>query len=312
MSLSVNVQPTNRPVEWVVVMTSTVTDTALVFEGGGMRAAFSSGVLAALLEAGIHCDWVGGISAGSSCTVNYVARDAARAERSFVDFAAEPEFGDWRTWAQGKGVFNAEWIYEQTSMPHQVLPLDFEAFTRNPAQVRIGGFRCDDGEMVYWGRDDLADMPSLMKRVRASSTMPLLMPLTTIDGVDYCDGALGPTGGFATDAAEADGYGKFLVVTTRERAYRKGPARFPTAFKALFRRYPAVARAVRERPANYNRTRDDLLRLEREGRAYLVFPDSMRIRNSERRVPVLRSVFQAGRAQTEREMDAIREFVGQA
>jgi len=36
----------------------------------------------------------------------------------------------------------------------------------------------------------------------------------------------------------------------------------------------------------------------------------MPIRNSERRVPVLRSVFQAGRSQTERELDAIRAFVG--
>lgn len=275
-----------------------------------MRAAFSSGVLAALLADGIHADWVGGISAGSSCTVNYVARDPARAERSFVDFAAEPQFGDWRTWAQGKGVFNAEWIYEQTSLPHQVLPLDFDAFTGNPAQVRIGAFRCADGEMVYWGRDELADMPSLMKRVRASSTMPLLMPLTTIDGVDYCDGALGPTGGFATDAAAADGYDRFLVVMTRERGYRKPPVRFTGAYRALFRRYPAVARAIAERPANYNRTRDELLRLERQGRAHLVFPDSMPISNSERRVPVLRSVFQAGRSQTERELDAIRAFLG--
>ncbi|AQX15079.1 MULTISPECIES: patatin-like phospholipase family protein [Tessaracoccus] len=291
-------------------ITSTVTDTALIFEGGGMRAAYSSGVLAVLLEAGIHCDWVGGISAGSSCTVNYVAQDAERAERSFVDFAAHPEFGDWRTWLAGKGVFNAEWIYEQTSLPHQVLPLDFDAFTGNPAQVRIGGFRCSDGEMVYRGRDDLADMAALMKRVRASSTMPLLMPLTTIDGVDYCDGALGPTGGFALDAARADGYDRFIVVMTRERGYRKPPARFPVAHRALFRRYPAVARGILQRPANYNRTVDELLELERAGRAYLVFPDLMPIRNSERRVPVLRSVFQAGRAQAERELPAIRRFVG--
>lgn len=296
--------------ECVDVITTNVSDTALIFEGGGMRAAFSSGVAAALLEADIHLDWVGGISAGSSCTVNYVSRDAGRAERSFVDVAAHPQFGDWRTWVAGKGMFNAEWIYEQTSLPHQVLPLDIDTFRANPAQVRIGAVRCSDGQMVYWGRDDLVDVPSLAKRVRASSTMPLLMPLTTIDGVDYCDGALGPTGGFAVDQASADGYDRFLVVMTRERGYRKAPVRSTAALRVLFRRYPAVARALIARPANYNRSLDELLRLEREGRAYLVFPDAMPIRNSERRVPVLRSVFQSGRDQAGRELDAIRSFVG--
>ena len=140
--------------------------------------------------------------------------------------------------------------------------------------------------------------------------MPALMPLTTIDGVDYCDGALGPTGGFAVDQAAADGYDRFLVVMTRERGYRKPPVRSTAAMRILFRRYPAVARALIARPDNYNRSVAELLRLEREGRAYLVFPDSMPIRNSERRVPVLRSVFQAGRSQAERELKAIRAFVG--
>lgn len=291
-------------------LTNNVTDTALVFEGGGMRGSFSSGALVAMLEAGIHADWVGGISAGTSCLANYVSRDPERAERSFVDFAAEPEFGDWRTWLRGKGVFNAEWIYEQTALPHQVMPFDFDAFSSNPATVRIGGYRCSDGEMVYWGRDDVDTLPALMKRVRASSTMPLLMPLTRIDGVDYCDGALGPTGGFAVDAAMADGYERFLVVMTRERGYRKSAPRLPRAYRSLFRRYPAIADGILERPANYNRTLDELLQLESEGRAFLIFPDRMPIRNSERDLTKLRAVFEAARAQTRRQLPQIRDFLG--
>lgn len=291
-------------------LSTNVTDTALIFEGGGMRASFSSGVLAVLLEAGIHCDWVGGISAGSSCVANYLARDGARAERSFVDFAAHPEFGNWRTWLQGKGVFNAEWIYERTSLPHQALPYDWATFTANPTRAAIGALRCEDGEMVYWGRDDIVRLPDLMKRVRASSTMPLFMPLATVDGEVYCDGALGPTGGFAVDAAKADGYEKFVVVMTRTRGYRKPAARFPAGYRRLFRRYPAIAKGVLERPANYNRTLDELFELEREGRAFLIFPDQMPIKNSERRVPVLRSVFESGRAKAESQLDALREFLG--
>lgn len=291
-------------------LTTNVTDTALIFEGGGMRAAFSSGVVAALLTAEVHCNWVGGISAGSSCTANYLARDPERAERSFVDFAAEPEFGDWRTWLRGKGMFNSEFIYEQTSLPDQALPFDWGTYLANPTQYAIGAMRCKDGEMVYFGRDNTPDLHALMKRVRASSTMPGLMPLTQIDGDDYCDGALGPTGGFAIDAAKEAGYEKFLVVMTRARGYRKTAPRFPQAYKAIFRRYPEVARGVLERPDNYNRTLDELKDLVKAGRAYVVYPDEMPISNSERRVPVLRQVFRTGRAQAEREMPAIKEFLG--
>lgn len=293
-----------------VTMTNNVTDTALVFEGGGMRGAFSSGVLVTLLEAEVHLDWVGGISAGTTCLANYVSRDPLRAERSFTDFAAEPEFGDWRTWLRGKGVFNAEWIYEETALPHQALPFNFDAFTANPARVRIGGFRCADGEMVYWDRDDVAELPALMKRVRASSTMPKLMPLTTIDGVDYCDGALGPTGGFAIDAARVDGCERFLVVMTRERGYRKPEPKSPVAMRALFRRYPAVGQALLDRPTNYNRTLEELLELERQGRALLIFPEKMPISNSERDLRKLRHVYDCARLQTRRQLPQILDFLG--
>lgn len=291
-------------------LSSNVTDTALVFEGGGMRGSFSAGVVAALLEAGVFLDWVGGISAGSSCLANYVSRDAERSRASFVDFAAHPRFGNWGTWLRGKGRFNAKWIYEETAAPGQALPFDFDAFQANPARVRIGGFRCDDGNMIYWGREDVSTRAALMRRVRASSTMPGLMPITRIDGIDYCDGALGPTGGLAFDAARADGYERFLVVLTRERRYRKPEARFPAAYRMIFRRYPAIARGVVERPANYNRAMEELRDLERAGKAYLVFPDQMPIRNSEQNVWRLREMFEQGRAQTRRDLPTIREFLG--
>ena len=291
-------------------LASNVTDTALVFEGGGMRASFSAGVVTALLEAGIYADWVGGISAGSSCLANYLSRDVERARTTFVEFAAHPKFGNLGTWLRGKGMFSAEWIYEQTSEPHQALPFDYRTFSANPARFRIGGYRCSDGEMIYWGREDIPNMPALMKRVRASSTMPALMPITRIDGVDYCDGALGPTGGLAIDAAKADGFDRFLVVLTRERNYRKPPARFPAAYRALFRRYPEIARGVLERPDNYNRAMAELRDLERVGKAFLIFPDQMRVTNSERNIWRLHTMYEQGRAVAARELPALREFLG--
>lgn len=293
-----------------MALTSTVTDTALVFEGGGMRASYTSGLLVALLEADIHLPWVGGISAGSSNTCNYVSRDPWRARHSFTDFAADPRFGDWRTFLRGQGLFNAQYIYEETGLPGAALPFDWETWSANPATVRIGGFNATRGEPVYWGREDLPSLTELMIRVRASSTMPVVMPPVTIDGEVYVDGALGPSGGIPLDAAQADGYEKFLVVLTRERGYVKTPSRGDWYVRRHFRALPSVAEALRQRPDHYNAMREQVLELERAGRAYVFAPDHMPVSNSTRDVARLRASHQAGLAQARRELPAIREFLG--
>lgn len=291
-------------------LTSNVLDTALIWEGGGMRAAYSSGVLDTLLSHGFHFNWVGGISAGASCACNYVSRDAGRARRSFVDLADDPNFGDWGTFVRGRGLFNAEWIYEHTSAPGQVLPFDYDTFSANPARVRIGAMNARTGETVYWGKDDLAPREQLMLKVRASSTMPILMPIPELDGVEFVDGALGTSGGIALDAARADGYERFFVVLTRPRGFRKRPPRHPELFRAYFRKLPAVADALESRWRRYNATLDELAELERAGRAYVFRPVDLRIGSGEKRVDRLAAAFGAGRIQAAGEVGRWREFLG--
>ena len=290
--------------------TSNVTDTALIFEGGGMRASYTSAVVVTLLRAGIHIDWVAGISAGASNAVNYLSRDEWRSRHSFVDFVTDPQFGDWRTFVRGQGLFNSAYIYERTGMPGGAMPFDWETFCANPARLRVGAVRCVDAEPVYWTENDMAEPLDMMVRVRASSTMPGLMPLTTIDGIDYADGALGPSGGIPLDAAIADGFDRFLVVLTRSRDYVKRPARLPEFYRQVFRRYPAMAESILTRWRGYNQTREQLFDLERQGRAMLFVPDTMPVRNGERRVERLRAAHELGLAQARQELPRWREFLG--
>lgn len=275
-----------------------------------MRASYTSAMVVALLEAGVHLDFVAGISAGSSNTANYLARDPWRARHSFVDFAADPKFGDWKTFLRGDGLFNARYIYEQTGLPDQALPFPWERFRDNPADLRLGAFDAESGEAVWWGREDVREMADLMVRVRASSTMPVLMPPVQLDGRTYVDGALGPDGGIPLSAAEDAGFDKFLVVLTRERDYVKDSERFPRFYLRYFRRHPAIAQALITRWQRYNATRERLFELERQGRAYLFVPDTMPVANGEKDVAKLAASHELGLAQARRELPAIREFLG--
>ncbi|MDR1833999.1 MAG: patatin family protein [Propionibacteriaceae bacterium] len=291
-------------------MESNVRDVALVFEGGGMRAAYSSGVVATLVQQGIFFDFVGGISAGSSCTANYLARDPARAKKSFVDIVADPQFANVRDWFGGRGYFNAPYIYERTGGPGQSLPFDFATFTANPATRRIGAFECDTGRGLYFGERDLDTLPKLMRRVRASSTLPIVMPPVLIDGKTYVDGALGPTGGFAIDAAREAGYSRFFVVLTQERSYKKQPSKTPWLFDIWFRKFPAVAESLNDRWRRYNATREELFDLEASGDAYLFVPERMTVGNSTTDIAELQATYDAGYAQAQREIPKWREFLG--
>ncbi|QCU79332.1 patatin family protein [Citricoccus sp. SGAir0253] len=275
-----------------------------------MRASYTSAMVVALLEAGIHVDFVAGISAGSSNTANYLARDAWRARHSFVDFAADPRFGDWRTFLRGDGLFNARYIYEETGLPDQALPYDWDAYRANPATVRIGAFDAESGEAVWWGKEDTPEIHDLMVRVRASSTMPVLMPPVRLDGRTYVDGALGPDGGIPLSVAEDAGHDRFLAVLTRDRGYVKAPQRFPGFYQRYFRRHPAIAEALVTRWRRYNETRERLFELERQGRAYLFVPERMPVSNGERNVARLRAAHEAGLDQARRELPAIRDFLG--
>lgn len=277
-----------------------------------MRASYTSAVVVALLEAGIHLPWAGGISAGSTHVANYVSRDAWRARHAFTDFASDPQFGSWRTFVRGKGVFNADYIYRHTSAPGQALPFDWKTFLTSGTDFRIGAFNATTGQPVYWGRQDIHEMYDLMVRVQASSTIPVLMPPVTIDGHVYVDGALGPTGGFALDAAKADGYERFLVVLSQERSFIKPPHKHLWLVQRQYRRYPAVVEAIRRRADNYNKTRHELLDLERQGRAYLFCPDRMPVSTGEKRVAVLRAAHEAGLAQARRELPGIVHFLERA
>ncbi len=290
-----------------MTITNNILDTALIFEGGGMRASYTAGFLNNLLENEIYFDYVAGISAGSSHSVNYLSRDVERSKRSFVDLVLDPNFGGWHSFLKGEGYFRAKYIYEETPFPDASLPFDLETFMRNPARLRIGTFDRDNGEIIYYSKEDIHDIRDLMKIVRSSSSMPIFMPPTCYNDRYYIDGGLG--GGIPLDIAKNDGMKKFFVVLTRERGYRKGPVKYGGFFKTYYRKYPAVAEALLKRHTVYNQTLEELEQLESEGKAFLVYPDTMPVSNREVNYRKLSESYRLGYEQGRRDLSKWREFL---
>ena len=289
-----------------------IDDTALVFEGGGMRGAFTAGIVATLIEEGIDFPHVSGISAGSSNTVNYVSRDAKRAHDTFTTVADSPDFGGFRHWIEGRGMFNVDYLYDEIAQPDGDAPLDLDTFLANPAEVRIGAFNATRGEEVWFTKDDMRTVEEVGRCVRASSTLPIIMPTVTIDGDTYVDGALGPNGGIPLDAPMRDGYRKFFVVLTRPRDFVKTPTKpgVCSALRLAFPRLPSIAEAVARRTVAYNAARRKLFQLEEQGRALIVTPGDLGIDKTEMNVDRLEDAYDAGVARARADLPRWEAFLG--
>ena len=66
--------------------------TGLVVEGGGMKCAYSAGILDRFLDEHITFDYCIGVSAGSANTASYLAGQRGRNLRFYVDHLNEPGY----------------------------------------------------------------------------------------------------------------------------------------------------------------------------------------------------------------------------
>lgn len=286
-----------------------VKDTALVIEGGGTRASYSAAFINQLLAQGIYFNYVTGISAGSSHLVNYLSRDSYRTRVSFTDLMADKKTHGLLYFLRGKGFFNSHYLYEELAQPDGGLPYDFETFQANPAECRIGSFNLNTGP-CYFSKSDMTSLDRLFTMVRASSSLPVFMPTVHLDGNLYCDGGI--AGGIPLDIAIEDGYERFFIVMTKPSSYwLKEKSSFHLHYlKHRYRNYPAVYEALADRPKVYNETLKKARRLEKEGKALIVYSEEVQGSNKETDVDVLRANYDRGWAQSLKELPRWKEFLG--
>ena len=290
-------------------------DVALIFEGGGMRNSYTAGMVVELLARNLTFGRVYGISAGSSHTVNYLVRDAARARASFVELVQYPRFGGWGSFLRGEGYFNGPYLYEElieTAPADDPMSFDWDTFRANPADLHIEAMDWDTGETVAFTKADMKTAHDVGVMVRASSTMPIFMPPTTIDGRTYMDGGMGDSWGILLNAARADGFERFCIIRTQPRGYRKRPmSRAAQAlFRAAFRAHPIVAERTIARWQPYNELCDEIEHLEEAAAAWVFYPDTMDVTNKTTDYDALVRSYETGLAQAQRDIASLLEWLG--
>ncbi|WP_058270874.1 patatin-like phospholipase family protein [Olsenella massiliensis] len=306
--------------------TPNVSGCALVFEGGGRRGAYTAGFVRVLLEHEIRFPLVCGVAAGASHAVNYVSRDLRRTRSTFVDVrSAGLPLGALPSLLHGSGPFAASPFIAsplavspfaadspfEGFMEDDGLPFDWDAFTNNPADVRIQAFERDTGRTLTFGKKDMPNAQALLDLIRVGSTRPGAMRSPAVGDAALLDGGLGKGAGISLHLAEEEGFGRFFLVTTRPKGYREQPptARERKAYELVSRDYPYLRNALLTRWERYNEELDRAERLAEEGRCLIAYPDVMPVESETLDPALLRDAYDQGRHQALRDLPRWRRFL---
>ncbi|HJC41034.1 MAG TPA: patatin family protein [Candidatus Intestinimonas pullistercoris] len=282
--------------------------TGIVLEGGALRTIFSSGVCDALVEADLLPDYVVGVSAGIAYGVSYVSRQPRRNLEILLKYANDKRYMSKRNLFKpsNRCYFGLKFTYEE--IPNRLVPFDYETFAAFPGEVEAVVTNLETGGPEYIPvprRDDQFQV------LQATCAMPLLFPIYHINGIPCLDG--GSSDGIPYGRAVQKRCDRIVVVLTRERDYRRTPEQYQALVDLRYRRYPNFRATMHSRAERYNACREELFRLEKEGKVILLAPKSTQgFSRIEKDVDKIKALWQDGYDLGRARAEEIRAFWGRS
>ncbi|MYL34798.1 patatin family protein [Pontibacillus yanchengensis] len=281
--------------------------TGLILEGGGMRGAYTAGVLDYLMDADLHFPYVVGASAGACNGSSYVAKQKGRNYKVIVGYGNHPEYISYRNIFRKKGLFGMDFIFD--TLPNQLVPFDYDRFfsSVNAGQTFvIGTTDIQTGEPVYF--DSFNDGASLLKLIRASSSLPLIAPMIEYNNRQLMDGGIADP--VPIQPSIDAGNKKHVIILTRNEGYKKQKMKFSWLFNKKYKDYPMLTKALLERHEKYNRSTEAIEQMEREGKAYIIRPKhQLEVSRIERNQNKLHSLYEQGYNEAHEHIDDLKAFL---
>ena len=241
-------------------------NTGLVLEGGGMRGVFTCGVLDYLMDHKISFPYTVGVSAGACNGLSYMSHQRGRGKYSNIDLLAKYKYIGIRPLLKKRGLIDQQLLFHR--FPDRILPYNYKAYAENPNRFEMVTTDCLTGRACYW--EEKYDEKRIIDIVKASSSLPYACPVIYVDGRPMLDGGI--VDSIPLLRAYEQGYDKCVVVLTRNRGYRKSEKKaFVPNF--IYKQYPRLRVALRNRNKAYNEQLAMVERLEDEGKIIVIRPE---------------------------------------
>lgn len=278
--------------------------TGLVLEGGAMRGIYTAGVLDVLMEHGITFDGVIGVSAGALHGCSFVSGQKGRSLRYYMKYRSDKHFMSFWSLLRTGDVVGEKFCYHE--IPERLDPYDYEAFLKSKTKFYAVCTNLETGRAEYLQVKDMRNEVDIM---RASASMPYVSRIVHFRGMKLLDG--GCADSIPVRAFRRMGYKKNVVVLTRHDGYVKKPEN-PRLVKAFYRKYPYFVKTLSRRHIIYNRTIEEIHKLEREGDTFVIRPSmELTIGRMEKDPAIIREVYEIGRKDAENRLPALLKWMNQ-
>ena len=275
----------------------------LILEGGGMRGAFTAGVLDYFLEKGLMFSHVYGVSAGACQACSYLCHQPGRGIRVWINYLNDKRFCSLSSLIRTGDLFNARFNYD--TLPRELDPIDRRAFDPQRSTFLSVVTNLRTGQAEYLRVRDMIDDISA---VQASASLPLVSRPVAIGGEEYLDGGVADP--IPLRKAMTDGHQKNVVILTQAPDYQKAPNRAMPLLALRYARYPAFVQALRERHVRYNDTLVFIRAEQRQGNAFVIQPDQKpQIGRIEKDTERLEKLYRIGYEKARSQCPALMSFL---
>ena len=238
---------------------------ALVLEGGGMRGVFTCGVLDYLMDNKISFPYTVGVSAGACNGLSYMSHQRGRGKYSNIDLLAKYKYIGIRPLLKKRGLIDQQLLFHR--FPDRILPYNYKAYAENPNRFEMVTTDCVTGRACYW--EEKFDERRIIDIVKASSSLPYACPIIHVDGKPMLDGGI--VDSIPLLRAYEQGFDECVVVLTRNKGYRKSDKEVIVP-RFIYKKYPRLRVALRNRNKIYNEQLEMVERLEDEEKITVIRP----------------------------------------
>lgn len=280
----------------------------LVLEGGGMRGAYTSGVLEVLLQNKIEFPSVYGISAGACNALSYISKQTNRNYNIFYHYIGDKRYISVENLHKTGSLFGFDFIFGE--LFHELLPFDYDTFYRSSTNLKVGATDLRSGQVVYFDKNNLDEE---FTAVTASSSLPFISNVISYQGYELLDG--GCASPIPIERSIFDGNKSNVIVLTRDISYRKNPRpEFPRAvLRVKYGDYPNFINTMQIRGEIYNNQLELCRRQEKEGNAVVIRPSRPIVTGRyEKDRERLKFIYEMGMKDCQKKLPQIQEILSKA
>lgn len=279
-----------------------MTKIGLVLEGGGMRGIYTAGVLDIFIEHGLTFDGVVGVSAGAIHGCSYLSNQRGRSIRYYKKYCTDRRFMSMWSFFTTGNVVGVDFCYRE--LPDKLDLYDHEAFLQNKTPFYATVTNVETGEAEYLR---ITDMRGQIDSLRASASLPYLSKVVEIDGKKYLDG--GCSDSIPVEAFREMGYARNVLILTRPANHVRKPEH-PMLAKLFYRKYPKLAKSLRDHHERYNQTVKKIAAFEKDGSVFVIRPkEPLNIGRLEKDPENVQRVYEIGRKDGEAALERLREWM---